>query len=175
MIPPPIFFANNAAAILIPSELGNDDTNDDCIPSAGVNASVQPNNVPVDAIRKDPNNDPHCFNALPRMLVPSNNSGVAKVNDTDWRNVLAVEPPGGNKHFHCPDRVGIQLTLDRTNVNAIAVTGAPSNLPINVVLPKSCANDAVNDKAAIFPQLFVLDMMDDDKREVLLLLDRFHT
>ena len=174
MIPPPIFFANNAAAILIPSELGKDDINDDFIPSAGVNASIQPNNVPNVAIRNDPSNDPHCFNALPLMLVPSNNNGVANVNEVPCRNVLAEEPPGGNIHFHCPDRVGIQLTLDRTNVNAIAVTGAPSNLPINVVLPNSCANDAVNDNAAIFPQLFVLDMMDDDARDVLL-LGRFDT
>ena len=164
---------------MIPSELGNDDTNDDCIPSIGAKANIQPNNVPMDAIRNEPNKEPHCFNALPLILVPSSSSGVAKVNEVLCRNVLAEEPPGGNKHFHCPDRLGIQLTLDRTNVNAIAVTGAPSNLLINVVLPKSCANDAVNDNAAIFPQLFVLDMMDDDDaREVLLsipLLSLFDT
>jgi len=90
--------------------------------------------------------------------------------------VLAADPPGGNKHFHCPDRVGIQLMLDKQKVNAIAVTGAPNNLPINVVLPKSCANEAVNDNAAMFPQLFALDIMeDDDAREVLLLLCRLDT
>jgi len=161
---------------LIPSELGNDDTNDDCIPSIGEKAKIQLNNVPNDAIRNEPNKEPHCFNALPLILVPSNNSGVANVNEVPCRNVLAADPPGGNKHFHCPDRVGIQLTLDKQKVNAIAVTGAPSNLPINVVLPNSCANDAVNDNAAIFPQLFVLDMIDDDAREVLLLLHgRFDT
>ena len=42
------------------------------------------------------------------------------------------------------------------------MTGAPSNLPINVVLPSNCANDAVSDNVAMFPQLFVLDMIDDD-------------
>ena len=60
------------------------------------------------------------------------------------------------------DSVGIQLTLDKQKVSAIAVTGAPSNLPINVVLPSNCANDAVSDNVAMFPQLFVLDMIDDD-------------
>ena len=42
------------------------------------------------------------------------------------------------------------------------MTGAPSNLPINVVLPNNCASDAVSDNVAMFPQLFVLDMIDDD-------------
>ena len=90
--------------------------------------------------------------------------------------MLANEPPGGRSVFHfivdvdddaaddtvADDSVGIQLTLDKQKVSAIAVTGAPSNLPINVVLPSNCANDAVSDNVAMFPQLFVLDMIDDD-------------
>lgn len=114
---------------------------------------------------KDPSNAPHCFSALPRRLVPRSNNGVANVSDTDWRNELAVDPPGGNRVFHCQHDVddddaiddgnsivGIQPMLDSTKVSAIAVTGAPSSLPTMVVFPNSCASDAVNDKTAIFPQ-----------------------
>ena len=132
---------------------------------------MEPSNVPADARRNDPSNDPHCFIALPRKLVPNRSNGVASVNDMDWRKVDADEPPGGNSvlSFHTDDDdeednsdIGIQLTLDNTNVNAMAVTGAPSNFPIKVCLPISCARDAVNDRAATFPQLFDCDMMDDD-------------
>ena len=105
-------------------------------------ASVPPANVPKDAIKNDPSKAPHCFNALPRKLVPSNNNGVAKVSETPCRNVLAGEPPGGSnvlqlQVFDALHNVGIQPTLDSTNVSAMAVTGAPRSLPTSVVLPSS--------------------------------------
>ena len=115
--------------------------------SDGRNASAPPANVPREARINDPSNEPHCRNALPRILVPSNNNGVANVSDILCRNELALDPPGGNSVFQVNDDVvvaadaveslGIQPTLDRTNVSAIADTGAPNNLPIMVDLPNN--------------------------------------
>ena len=51
--------------------------------------------------------------------------------------------------------------LERTNVSAIAVTGAPSNFPINVVFPISCARDAVKARAATLPQLSDGEIIED--------------
>jgi hypothetical protein len=70
-------------------------------------------------------------------------------------------------------RVGIHPTLDSTNVSAIAVTGAPNNLPIIVVLPNNWAKEAEKASVAIFPHVSEGDSMeselklfDDKKRAV---------
>ena len=59
------------------------------------------------------------------------------------------DPPGGNNVFNfqrdddLPEdivdiiRDGTQPILDKANVSAIAVTGAPSNLPAVVVFPNN--------------------------------------
>ena len=85
------------------------------------------------------------------------------MRETLWRKVLAVLPPGGNSVFHCHDvhidesieavlQDGMHPTLDKTNVKAIAVTGAPNNLPTSVVFPNNWANEAVNERTAMLPQ-----------------------
>jgi len=138
-------------------------------------ARTAPSNVPNEAMTKDPRREPHCWSAVPRRLVPRRSSGVARVREMDWRKVLAVEPPGGNTVLHVNDdddddgddsgddcSVGIHPTLDAINVSAMAVTGAPSNFPINVVLPRSWAREAANERTAMFPQLFDEEIIDDD-------------
>lgn len=135
-------------------------------------ARVAPESVPREAITNDPRSAPHCLSALPRTLVPSSSNGVASVRDIPCRNALAADPPGGNNVLqpqelvaaHVEERscVGIQPTLDSTKVRAMAVTGAPSNFPTIVVFPSSCARDAVNDRAAMFPQWFDGEIMLED-------------
>ena len=77
------------------------------------------------------------------------------------------DPPGGRSvfHFQIDDdiideddddviiRVGIHPILDNANVSAIAVTGAPSSLPMVVDLPSNCAKEAEKASVAIFPQV----------------------
>ena len=92
------------------------------------------------------------------------------MRDVLWRNALADDPPGGSnvEIVHDVDvdvsardgPHGIQSTLDSAKDNAMAVTGAPRSLPIDVVLPRSCAIDAANDNAATFPQASDGDMME---------------
>jgi hypothetical protein len=137
------------------------------------NAVMAPRSVPVDAIMNDASSEPHCRNALPRILVPRSNRGVASVNDIVWRKELAVEPPGGSNVVRVHDvvdvdriLVGIQSTLDNANESAMAVTGAPSSLPTVVDLPSSCANEATNESAAMFPHESDCDMMEEMVVEV---------
>ena len=75
------------------------------------------------------------------------------------------DPPGGRRvfHFQIDDiidedddviiRVGIHPILDNANVSAIAVTGAPSSLPMVVDLPSNCAKEAEKASVAIFPHV----------------------
>lgn len=127
---------------------------------------MAPRRVPVDATTNDASSEPHRCSALPRMLVPRSSRGVASVNDVFWRKELAVEPPGGSNvvRVHNVDvrysLVGIQSTLASANESAMAVTGAPSSLPAVVDLPSSCANEATNESAAMFPQESNCDMME---------------
>jgi hypothetical protein len=111
------------------------------------NAAIAPRSVPDDAITNDANSDPHRRIAPPRRLVPRRSRGVARVRDVLWRNALADDPPGGSnvEIVHDVDvdvsardgPHGIQSTLDSAKDNAMAVTGAPRSLPIDVVLPRS--------------------------------------
>mmetsp|Transcript_28173 Transcript_28173/g.58724 ORF Transcript_28173/g.58724 Transcript_28173/m.58724 type:complete len:368 (+) Transcript_28173:510-1613(+) len=104
-MPPPIFFANSAAAILIPSP-PNDVRSADRMLRLEIDntkARTAPSNVPNEAMTKDPRREPHCWSAVPRRLVPRRSSGVARVREMDWRKVLAVEPPGGNTVLHVND------------------------------------------------------------------------
>jgi len=169
-MPPPIFFANNAEAILIPSPPKDARSADRMLNNT--KARMAPDNVPNEAMTKDPRREPHCTSAVPRRLVPRRSSGVARVREMDWRKVLAVEPPGGNSVLHVNDSgdddgddssgIGIHPTLDAANVSAMAVTGAPSSFPINVVLPISWAREAAKERTAMFPQLFEDEIIEDD-------------
>mmetsp|Transcript_22105 Transcript_22105/g.53553 ORF Transcript_22105/g.53553 Transcript_22105/m.53553 type:complete len:238 (+) Transcript_22105:1133-1846(+) len=171
-----MFLASSAAAIFAPSRPGKDAIIAARMLRRGTEkARVAPANVPRDATTNDPNSGPHRRSAEPRTDVPSSNNGVASVRETPCKNVLADDPPGGRSVFH-PDaddddddsreQRGIQLTLESTKVSAIAVTGAPSSLPAIVVLPRSCASDAANDRVATFPQSSHGDIIDDDDNDV---------
>jgi hypothetical protein len=129
---------------------------------------MAPNNVPNDAITNDASSDPHRRNALPRTLVPSRSNGVARVRDKFWRKALAGDPPGGSSVVSAQDDdageidgLGIQSTLDSAKERAMADTGAPNSLPIVVVLPRSCAREATNDKTAMLPHESDGDMTEE--------------
>lgn len=76
---------------------------------------------------------------------PNNTKGVASCNDNNCIDVAAGVPPG----LRMP-------IVARVKVRAMAVTGAPNNLPILLDLPKNCANDAVDAKTAQLPHVSFL-------------------
>ena len=147
MIPPPIFFAIKAAAIIKPSVLPS--AFESMLPDKD-QPTIQAIIVDIDATTKLNNNGPH-LDMQSRKSAPSRMRGVASCNDNSCNDFDATVPPGDN----------IPIDANR-NVIAIAVTGPPNSLPIFVLVPNCCAIAALPVNVARFPQVSVELIKDVD-------------